>query len=151
MALITITVSGRVGVGKTTIATMIHEMLLDKHVPTHLGDDNANRITSAGLVERIDVLVDRLTREGNFVQVKTEPILRAPIDAPPKLYFVQAETEDGDDMSALIRAVDKSQAERLYAAFRGDYPITPTWIGEVPDDNKPGVIDWQRINPTLKA
>lgn len=68
-----------------------------------------------------------------------------------KLYYVRADSDDGENMDLMVWSETKEQAIELWQAHYGfdheDFP-DPHWVGAVPTGvpATPTVIDWSQIN-----
>ena len=66
----------------------------------------------------------------------------------PRLYYVRADSSDGDNMDLFVRANTPAEAERFWSNYyEFEHSERPKWVGAVPDAPARGAINWSSINP----
>ncbi len=68
------------------------------------------------------------------------------------LWYIRAQSTDGEDMDLIVRAPNKNDAKRLWQAYyiglsdEGDALPEVDWIGQIPETTAHGAIAWDAIH-----
>ena len=75
-------------------------------------------------------------------------------EATLRLWYIRADTANGDNCDLLVRARAREEALELWAAyyeFEPDDGVSAEWVGVVPVPNSPKAISWGEVRPMSES